>query len=696
MNTEKPTMKVDPTDQIVNVGVGEENTFCFGLLDHDFAAFEISGFEEGVELKTYTWMQQQTNGPLNPSQTVRAIEGWRMRMRREFMDWGGEGKPDCWEYIPVALREWCDTQNDSPKWREHPVLFLWRCHLWQARLRGCREISRDSHKDEDESSWEREFGWIYGPMDNRIVWSPRKRVPFRSIPESVAEFLRRDWLARMPDPLMPPVWDSAYEKRHKVDTRYSFKPWTGIENWIPEGVPAKLERRLRWFGECRTNPRFWISCPASVQNDPEVVDATRSGWVRALQEDPSIWEECPALFQGAPVVIDAYQRGWISLILRSPESWRDCPASVRAAHEAFQALKAAWLNRLQKDFLTWGAKFPTELEGDEEAVEMVKQKWLTFLRSNPRKWAMCPSFLLRRTETLETLKTVWLSLIEEDPACWNECPDILATDPQVLKTRNTRRARLLLDSPPRRIEDIPAELLAEFLSLKYPLPHFADACFETLADHPHANSGILQLWRNSPDPARAYSTEALTSLRRSPWNLVKLSVAQQDHPLIRETAVKGWAEMLPIHPCLAGLLPENLRTHPLIRAALAALLKASSPEASSAAKKAEHRILQMVRAQPGITDEALQKLALPANRKKEWKQVTALRRSHWKKLLRKNWEAWQRMPVSLRDEESLLVLMRQTLGPQIRENPAIWECLDACYRNDPCLERVYRIATRAG
>jgi hypothetical protein len=44
----------------------------------------------------------------------------------------------------------------------------------------------------------------------------------------------------------------------------------------------------------------------------------------------------------------------------------------------------------------------------------------------------------------------------------------------------------------------------------------------------------------------------------------------------------------------------------------------------------------------------------------------------------------------------LLVLMRQTLGPQIRENPAIWECLDACYRNDPCLERVYRIATRAG
>jgi hypothetical protein len=120
------TMKIKTDDKksfTIPIPPGVENA-DFGLLVQDFASSELSGCEEGVELKTYTWMQDQTNGPLDAIKTARAIEGWRMRMRREFLEWEIGGETDCWDYIPVSLREWCDTGNPSKLWKETPVLFL--------------------------------------------------------------------------------------------------------------------------------------------------------------------------------------------------------------------------------------------------------------------------------------------------------------------------------------------------------------------------------------------------------------------------------------------------------------------------------------------------------------------------------------------------------------------------------------------
>jgi hypothetical protein len=238
MKTHPPVMKIDSNDKTVfsvEIPPGSER-MPFGLLIHDFAAFELSGFEEGVELKTRRWMQEQTSGPLNERQTVRAIEGWRMRMRREFLGWGCEENPDSWNYIPVALREWRDMQNPSAKWRENPVLFLWRCQLWQARLRGCDERSALTPDPEEEmSSWEEEYGWIYAPIDNEVVWNPEKRVAFEKVPVDVAEFLIRDRELRNAAPHTPPIWDNDYEAHGQMEAFYRFEAWSGPENWTPPG-----------------------------------------------------------------------------------------------------------------------------------------------------------------------------------------------------------------------------------------------------------------------------------------------------------------------------------------------------------------------------------------------------------------------------------------------------------------------------
>lgn len=209
---------------------GEENS-DFGKLIHDYVSTKRDESDKRI-LKTYTWMQEQTNGHLNKTQTIRAIEGWRMRMRREFLGWGIKGNPDCWEYIPIQLREWSERNHSFDLWWETSVLFQWRCHLWQARLRGC--IESPIQPDQINSYQDQSGGGIHSPVESKVIWCPDEQFSFANLPDDVAEFLIFDWLARQENPTTPPIWNPAYDAHGHLESRYPFENWNVEENWIPE------------------------------------------------------------------------------------------------------------------------------------------------------------------------------------------------------------------------------------------------------------------------------------------------------------------------------------------------------------------------------------------------------------------------------------------------------------------------------
>jgi len=235
MKTTNLVMKTNPNEKppfSQKIEPGCEH-YGVGSLRHDFATFELSGSEEGVELKSLRWMQEQTDGLEDELLILKAIEGWRMRMRREFVKWGTKDAPDCWEYIPVNLRLWCDTTNPSPKWRDTPVLFLWRCHLWLSRLRGCQnEPNPKRIKGDPDAQWMREYGCIYDPLNKKVIWNPKKAVSFKKIPSDVAEFLCEDWVRRLENSSIPPIWDRDYSGKYIEEFR--FEEWKGKENWVPD------------------------------------------------------------------------------------------------------------------------------------------------------------------------------------------------------------------------------------------------------------------------------------------------------------------------------------------------------------------------------------------------------------------------------------------------------------------------------
>jgi len=100
--------------------------------------------------------------------------------------------------------------------------------------------------DEETSLWEEDYGWIYSPIDNMVVWNSDYQVSFGTFPEDVSEFLTRDWLLRLNLPTTPPIWDTAYDALGQMVTWYSFETWHWKENWIPDSLSTDDSIVEKW------------------------------------------------------------------------------------------------------------------------------------------------------------------------------------------------------------------------------------------------------------------------------------------------------------------------------------------------------------------------------------------------------------------------------------------------------------------
>ncbi len=195
------------------------------------------------------------------------------------------------------------------------------------------------------------------------------------------------------------------------------------------------------------------------------------------------------------------------------------------------------------------------------------------------------------------------------------------------------------------------------------------------------------MWRHSSGYDRMRCVDALRAMKSSPWHFVTLPPIQREHLLIREAAAEGWAHLLGEDPVYLDLLPESLRSHPRVERTLKALSEAARHSHVSGC-------LECVRAKPSLSDQELAGWKLPKTETQAWKQIDAWRLKYWKSAVKRDWRVWSSVPASLRQMEVVLAVMRQSLGPQIRLSAVLWDQLPECYRQDPCLQRVYSIATR--
>jgi hypothetical protein len=177
--------------------------------------------------------------------------------------------------------------------------------------------------------------------------------------------------------------------------------------------------------------------------------------------------------------------------------------------------------------------------------------------------------------------------------------------------------------------------------------------------------------------------KALAALRHFPQNYDMLPPEQKEHALIREAAALGWADWVQKTPEAASKVPAEFQNHPEV-----------AEQVRLAFAKCLEMKLKQVEGNPSISDEQLEHLAIPATNRKMRKTIRDIRLRHWKAQVKKDWRKWSTMPPSLQQEEEVLKVMREGLGPEIRRAPGLWARLPEDYRQDECLQRVHRYALR--
>jgi hypothetical protein len=494
--------------------------------------------------------------------------------------------------------------------------------------------------------------------------------------------------------------------------------WNACPEFLQKDKDFIQTITIGWMGLTKRDVTQWIVCPEFLRKeflqDTGFIQTFRTGWMDLLRSDAMQWNQCPEFLQKDEEVIQAHKSGWIDLLKRDVTRWNQCSGSLQLDEQVMSGRKTGWIKLLECDVTKWNT-CPQFLRKDEEVRQSHKTSWIELLKRDVTKWNTCPQFLQKDKEVRQSHKTRWIELLKRDVTKWNQCPEFLRDHAEIKSARaegeiiwvrsqsEDRRAfwvqrlverkivpradlptdlRLLIQNPAAYSEQTLQPLPSD------PLPDYAEPCFKALLQQPQATLSIVQVWKHSPRMELARCAQALAALREQPWNFRALPADQQSHPLIHEAAVEGWVLFVTKNPFFQPQVPESLRSHTKLQTTLASLCEAEK-------KALAKQVLEEVTKHPGLSDAAMTELKLPTKEKQTWKQVTALRVKHWKKQVKADALAWEKVPKSLQQEDDLLKIMREGIGPQIRQNPTLWNQLPVCYQNDPCLQRVHRFATRA-
>jgi hypothetical protein len=512
-----------------------------------------------------------------------------------------------------------------------------------------------------------------------------------------------------------------------------------------------------WIRHLKIYPRAWSECPDFLQTSPEVVQALKIGWNRLLDNYPQAWHDCPEFlrrdFQQDVEILEMLRNAWTRFLERDPRGWNQCPSFLqhkfRRDSKTLQMLKTGWVKLLERNPREWSqcAKLlRLEFLKDSSVADTLKSAWIKSLRVDPDKWSDCPDFLSHDTAIVEAHKIGWNQQLEKDPRNWHkcpkvlqqefqkdaaalqtlrsgwitslrkdpdkypECPDFLRTHSEIVQarkagwiawleeqypaTRDTWIERLLKegvlgwgDLKPHWRKGIQADLsrleASTFEISPDPLPSYAAASLAALAAEPRATLPVVQTWRHHPRMELANCQKALAALRHFPQNYDTLPPEQKKHALIREAAALGWADWVQKTPEAASKVPAEFQDHPEV-----------AEQVRQALARSLEMKLKQVEGNPSITDEQLEHLAIPAANRKMRKTIRTIRLKYWKVQVKKDWRNWSTMPPSLQQEEEVLKVMREGLGPELRRAPGLWARLPEDYRQDECLQRVHRYATR--
>ena len=322
----------------------------------------------------------------------------------------------------------------------------------------------------------------------------------------------------------------------------------------------------------------------------------------------------------------------------------------------FQAYRNSWIQYLSTD-VNFLEQCPDQLK-DAEMQGMIsafraqaRQNTAADLQRQADKGKTA---LKQATSAKRQGRNYWINLLVESPQEWKTCPEALKADSAVVSALTKGWARLI-KADPSQLRKAPGYLHAHPQLLR---------AFKGGWAALHANGS--QEWNRCPPNLR--SDAEFIELHKKAWIQKLEFMAASSRGIWIAQLLKDKVLLLKELP--ASWLPQEGKNR-----------HESSP-------------LQFVRRKPWISDDCLAETRALIEEEGSQGRIRDERLKYWKNEIKKDWRRWSITPASLRNDECLLAVMRNVLGPEIRRDPSLWNRLPECYRDDTCLKRVHGYATR--
>jgi hypothetical protein len=320
------------------------------------------------------------------------------------------------------------------------------------------------------------------------------------------------------------------------------------------------------------------------------------------------------------------------------------------------------------------SSIPPTLREHERVKAAIRHRWLHYVnRSNAKaldRFTEIPCELADHPSFADLKNSLWNNAVLSGERTLSALPENVTPSPE-LKQQFQEWSQIPIER--RSCPDFQTAWKRLFT-----LAEYDRVALNHLVSFPACDRNLVSLWRNSTDTRKQDVSKALRTLRRFPWAIDDLQTDYLNHPLTMESAEEGMLELIQKHRSYEEVMPESLAQTNRIQSFLemrnAEAVSKQMAEAVSKQMAEEHG-----QASADGTDEK-----------------TSVQRelSRWEREIRKDGVKYAVMPIRLRGEPRLLAALRETIGPVVRKNPGIWMQLPAIVREDECLQRVFRIATR--
>jgi hypothetical protein len=463
-----------------------------------------------------------------------------------------------------------------------------------------------------------------------------------------------------------------------------------------------------WIKNLKTN--FSVNIPTELANESRILEARRAGvlkWIRTncpniaevgrlkldfLRTDDLVrqaWEEgfitrhrgkpvadCEELlkewllgqmFFGRSAV--PVTRLWSALAERVALDLNVAPVECREDSECLRSWLMGWIGYIASadmDSIRTLSCIPRVLREHEPVKAAIRHRWLHYVnRSNTKaldRLAEIPRELADHPSFADLKNSLWNNAVLSGERTLSALPENVTPSPE-LKQQFQEWSQIPIER--RSCPDFRTAWKRLFALSK----HYC-AALDHLALFPAADRKLVSFWRNATDPRKRDIHDALRTLRRFPWAIDDLHKDYLNHPLIRECAEEGMLELIQKYLSYEEVLPEPLAQTNRIRS-----------------------FLEM-RNEEAVTKQMAEERGQASAEGTEAKTSGKSELSRWEREIRKDGVKYTVMPIRLRGEPCLLAALRESVGPLVRKNPGIWMQLPAIIREDECLQRVFRIATR--